>query len=293
MICARSCGFRPLQASRPTSNASTPSSPARSWPSSSTTTPSGLTRARGSGGLWTSTSPTPTWSLSHEGQRSSSPRPGPLRPAQRSAPGARRRSSGAAAATLSTEGRGTPAEHYRATHGVGESSFRAQHARAFEEAVASFKDQGRRVEAARAMTTLANVLWFRGDARNREVAAEAVALLESEPPGPELVEAYAEAGRLDTLAGDHREGIGWAERALALASDLGLGVVQSPRRASARDRITPASRPPAQSPGSRTASRSTARSSGSERRPGPRPLARGRSNPTSEAGRAQVPARSR
>ncbi|HEX2090121.1 MAG TPA: adenylate/guanylate cyclase domain-containing protein [Actinomycetota bacterium] len=94
--------------------------------------------------------------------------------------------------------------------------------RALEDAVAFFKAKERHVDAARAMTLLANVLWFRGDARNREVVADAVGLLESEPPGPELVEAYAEAGRLENLGGDLRQGMSWSERALALASEIGL-----------------------------------------------------------------------
>jgi class 3 adenylate cyclase/tetratricopeptide (TPR) repeat protein len=92
---------------------------------------------------------------------------------------------------------------------------------ALEEAVSLFKGQGNPFKAARCMTTLANVLWRTGDPRCREVAAEAVALLEPER-GPDLVAAYSETARLENLSGNQPEGIEWAHRAIALARELGM-----------------------------------------------------------------------
>jgi tetratricopeptide (TPR) repeat protein len=94
--------------------------------------------------------------------------------------------------------------------------------RALGEAIDSFKSQGRPVEAARGMSLLADVLWFRGDPTTRAMAADAVSLLEAEGPSAELVDAYAEAGRLASLGGDFRQSLVWTERALALASELAL-----------------------------------------------------------------------
>ena len=98
----------------------------------------------------------------------------------------------------------------------------ANAARALEEAIALFKDRGDALGAANALTILANVLWSQGDSRNRQTADEAVALLESEPPGPGLVAAYTERARLECLRGELREAIEGAAKAMALASSLGL-----------------------------------------------------------------------
>jgi tetratricopeptide (TPR) repeat protein len=95
-------------------------------------------------------------------------------------------------------------------------------AAALEEAIASFRERGDVPGVARAMTLLANVLYQLGDARGKQVAREAVALLEPLGPGPDLVAAYAETGRQNVLSGETREGIAWAERALVLSAQLGL-----------------------------------------------------------------------
>ena len=95
-------------------------------------------------------------------------------------------------------------------------------ARALDEAIAAFRERGDVVAAARGLTTLANVLWWSGSERRREAAIEATALLEGQPPGPDLVAAYAELARQKVLDGDLNEGIRSAERALALAGELGL-----------------------------------------------------------------------
>jgi tetratricopeptide (TPR) repeat protein len=56
------------------------------------------------------------------------------------------------------------------------------------------------------------------------VAAEAVALLEAEPPGPDLVAAYARMSGVNLVLGRHRATIEWADRAMGLAAELGLDV---------------------------------------------------------------------
>ena len=54
-----------------------------------------------------------------------------------------------------------------------------------------------------------------------ELPAQAVALLEPLPPGPELVGALTELARAETLQGRNEAGLGYAERALTLAGELG------------------------------------------------------------------------
>ena len=72
------------------------------------------------------------------------------------------------------------------------------------------------------LTALSNVLARLGDPREEEALAEALELLEAQPPGPELVAAYAQLASIRAVGGAYREAIGAAERALALAAELGL-----------------------------------------------------------------------
>jgi class 3 adenylate cyclase/tetratricopeptide (TPR) repeat protein len=100
---------------------------------------------------------------------------------------------------------------------------RPQEAReALEEALALHREQDESVAAGRAYTTLATVLWLLGDPREKEAIAHALALLEAQPPGPELVAAYAELAGSRLVGSAHQEAIEAAERALALAVELGL-----------------------------------------------------------------------
>ncbi len=73
------------------------------------------------------------------------------------------------------------------------------------------------------MATLGNAYFDGGDPRWAGLPAEASALLEPLPPGPELVGALTELARVETLQGRHEAGARYAERALALAEELGLG----------------------------------------------------------------------
>ena len=97
-------------------------------------------------------------------------------------------------------------------------------ARALEEAIEGFERQGDRLAAGRAMVTLSSVLLSMASRRQAEVAAEAVRVLGSEPPGPDLVAAYARMAGVALVTGDNRQTIAWVDRAIALAARLGLDV---------------------------------------------------------------------
>lgn len=93
---------------------------------------------------------------------------------------------------------------------------------ALEEALTQYRWQGAAVEAGRVLTALSVVLADTGDPRQKETIAEALAVLDAEPPGPELVAAYAErAGTLLTGTA-FADAAAHAERALATAAQLGL-----------------------------------------------------------------------
>src|SRR6266851_5166425 len=93
---------------------------------------------------------------------------------------------------------------------------------ALEEALALHRGQGERVAAGRVLTVHANVLRSLADPRQEETIAEALALLEAQPPGPELVAAHAQLAATRVSGAAYPEAIAAAERALALAAALGL-----------------------------------------------------------------------
>ncbi|HEX9312332.1 MAG TPA: adenylate/guanylate cyclase domain-containing protein [Actinomycetota bacterium] len=97
-------------------------------------------------------------------------------------------------------------------------------ATALEEAIEAFRVRGDHLAAARTMATLASVLQNTGSARQAEVAVAAVELLEFEPPGPDLLAAYARMAGVTLVQGDPRATLVWADRAVALAADLGIDV---------------------------------------------------------------------
>jgi class 3 adenylate cyclase len=93
---------------------------------------------------------------------------------------------------------------------------------AYEEAIAALAAQGDRLSQGAAMERLAVVRWTQGDVQqSRRILAEAVELLEREPPSPELASVYAQMASDRTMAGAAREGLEWAGKALALAERLG------------------------------------------------------------------------
>ena len=95
----------------------------------------------------------------------------------------------------------------------------------------AFRARGDREAEARALILLTDVTFYLGGGRNLALAAEAVGLLEQEPPGPALVAAYSELGTAHFFAGEHDKAIVAADLALALAETLGL---PEPARALAR-----------------------------------------------------------
>ncbi len=108
----------------------------------------------------------------------------------------------------------------------GEAAFQAGRfvdaAEALDEASSSFRARGDLPAAAAAMGTLSKVLSRLGDPRWPELPAQAVALLEPLPPGPELVAALTEVAVIEVLRGRGEAGLRYAEQALALAEQLGL-----------------------------------------------------------------------
>ena len=93
---------------------------------------------------------------------------------------------------------------------------------ALEEALAFHREQGESVAAGRVLTALSLVLLTLGDPHANQAIAEALALLEAQAPGPELVDAYARLASQRTANSAYPEAIAAAERALALAAELGL-----------------------------------------------------------------------
>jgi class 3 adenylate cyclase/tetratricopeptide (TPR) repeat protein len=93
---------------------------------------------------------------------------------------------------------------------------------ALEEAFVLERDAGRPVAAGRVLVSTVTVLWSLGDPRRLEVIAEALALLETQPPGPELVAARAALAGARMISSDFPAATAEADRALALSARLGL-----------------------------------------------------------------------
>jgi class 3 adenylate cyclase/tetratricopeptide (TPR) repeat protein len=93
---------------------------------------------------------------------------------------------------------------------------------ALEEVIALFREQGEALSAGRALTALVAVLWALGDPRRKQAIAEGLALLEAQPPGRELVAAYAELAGVRFEDAAYPEAIATSERSSQLASKLDL-----------------------------------------------------------------------
>jgi class 3 adenylate cyclase/tetratricopeptide (TPR) repeat protein len=108
-----------------------------------------------------------------------------------------------------------------AAHQAGRN---AEAREALEEAADAFTERGDLPGAAAATATLAKVLYRLGDPRALTLTAEALALLEPLPPGPELVVALTEAAATEVVIhGRYEDGEHHADRAVAVAAELGLG----------------------------------------------------------------------
>jgi tetratricopeptide (TPR) repeat protein len=92
------------------------------------------------------------------------------------------------------------------------------------------------------------VLWYRGEtASARRLVGDAIALLEREPPGAGLADAYLEMGKEVWTSGRPAEALDWLQRAMDLAESY-EGVSLTARKAhilaaGARSRRRPRSRP--------------------------------------------------
>src|SRR5205823_1493005 len=95
-------------------------------------------------------------------------------------------------------------------------------ARAFEEAIEGLRARGDVRAMAAAMARYGIVLSRLADPRYRQVAAEAVAALEPLGPSPELAQALADLAGTSFVSSEHRQAIAFADRAIALADELGL-----------------------------------------------------------------------
>jgi class 3 adenylate cyclase/tetratricopeptide (TPR) repeat protein len=91
----------------------------------------------------------------------------------------------------------------------------------FDAAIEEYRASGDRLGLGEALARRARSIRRHGAAA-RALLEEAVSILETEPPGPELARATTRmAGHL-FVSGDNDAAAGWAERALALADDLGI-----------------------------------------------------------------------
>jgi tetratricopeptide (TPR) repeat protein len=93
----------------------------------------------------------------------------------------------------------------------------------YRDAIAGFRDQKNVVRAGETMVRLSMALRDRGDTRQAQsLLSDAVALLEREPAGPERVLAYTHVARDHMFSGCYRESLEWAEKAIAVAEELGI-----------------------------------------------------------------------
>ena len=92
-----------------------------------------------------------------------------------------------------------------------------------EEAVAAFEDQQDQVGTGEALVWLCVIKHQRGSVASAEALLDrAIELLEAQPPGRELVFAYAQRALHHMLAARSAEAVEWADRTLELAERLGI-----------------------------------------------------------------------
>jgi len=99
---------------------------------------------------------------------------------------------------------------------------------AYEEAIAGFARHGDVRGQGEALNRLCTVFWDQGETRrSRAVLLRAIELLEQERPSPELCSSYVQMAADRVLSGHSEEAPAWADKALALAEQLGgLSVVK-------------------------------------------------------------------
>jgi DNA-binding CsgD family transcriptional regulator len=93
---------------------------------------------------------------------------------------------------------------------------------ALEEAVESYRQLGDSLREGDTVRRLSSILWCPGrSAESRTQGLAAVAMLETQPPGPELVLAYAQLWFISRMGLRHQEADAWSRRAVELAERLG------------------------------------------------------------------------
>jgi tetratricopeptide (TPR) repeat protein len=95
-------------------------------------------------------------------------------------------------------------------------------AETLDQVLITLRNAGETEAAARALQLRSRASLRLGDGRLVALAVEAVELLEQEPPGPALVEAYAQLANAHANVGAYPEAIVAADRAGALTETLGL-----------------------------------------------------------------------
>jgi predicted ATPase/DNA-binding CsgD family transcriptional regulator len=90
-------------------------------------------------------------------------------------------------------------------------------------ALALLRQQKRRAEEGANLRWLSRLAWLLGDRKEaRKKSAEAIRILETLPPGPELAMAYSGRSQLHMLSNETHEAVQWGTRALTLAKRLSL-----------------------------------------------------------------------
>jgi predicted ATPase/class 3 adenylate cyclase len=93
----------------------------------------------------------------------------------------------------------------------------------YVEAISDFRAQGQHLGAGAGLVKLGAIVRDRGEQeRARSLLAEAVELLEREPPGAELVLAYTQTARYHHFSGDLEQALEWEEKAIDTAMKLGI-----------------------------------------------------------------------
>ena len=93
----------------------------------------------------------------------------------------------------------------------------------YREAIEAYAERGDVLGRGDAMVALARTTSLRsGSEQVLAILDEAIALLEGQPPGPELIRAYARYAGTLWVAGDDAGTRAWADKAVGLARDLGL-----------------------------------------------------------------------
>ena len=95
-------------------------------------------------------------------------------------------------------------------------------AEAIDEALVTLRARSKTEAAARALQLRSRAALRLGEGRHVALAAEAIELLEREPPSQALVEAYGQLANAQSIAGAYAEAIATADRARTLSELLGL-----------------------------------------------------------------------